>query len=220
MAYPTPLDPASEPTVRRVFSISGVYFEMIAGFLEELARARSWYQSDGGITVDEALADIDRALDQLLIGGVDMFLGQIVAYARDALPAGVLPCDGDTYPAADYPELYAVLPECLIISAEYFRTPDLQGRCVLGAGAGIGLTERVTGDLVGAETVSLDVGQLPEHTHTYEMAVFADIDLEAAGLPQPAIGATLPTATGATGDGDPVSVMQPGGVWLYGMIAR
>jgi len=45
-------------------------------------------------------------------------------------------------------------------------TPDLQGRFVLGAGTGTGLTARTVGSTGGAESVTLTVANMPSHNHT------------------------------------------------------
>jgi microcystin-dependent protein len=43
--------------------------------------------------------------------------------------------------------------------------PDYQGRAIVGAGAGAGLTARARGDKFGAELVTLDVSTIPSHNH-------------------------------------------------------
>ncbi len=48
-------------------------------------------------------------------------------------------------------------------------TPDLQGRFVLGYGAGQGLTNRPMNQRGGAETVTLSVAQMPAHSHSYPL---------------------------------------------------
>ncbi|HHG85444.1 MAG TPA: hypothetical protein ENJ82_11920 [Bacteroidetes bacterium] len=45
-------------------------------------------------------------------------------------------------------------------------TPDLRGRFVLGAGQGAGLTNRISNQTGGAESVALSTGQLPAHNHS------------------------------------------------------
>ena len=50
-----------------------------------------------------------------------------------------------------------------------YRTPDLRGRFVLGAGAGPGLAERRVGQSGGAETHRLVVDELPSHGHLMQL---------------------------------------------------
>lgn len=92
-------------------------------------------------------------------------VGVIVPVARDGLPDGLLLCDGASHLAADYPELYAVLPAAYILDADTFKTPDLSGRTVIGAGTGGGLTPRNVADIGGAETHVITTDQMPSHTH-------------------------------------------------------
>ena len=46
-----------------------------------------------------------------------------------------------------------------------YRTPDLRGRFVLGAGQGPGLAERSVGDVGGAETGLMTEAEIPSHRH-------------------------------------------------------
>ncbi len=52
-----------------------------------------------------------------------------------------------------------------------YRTPDLRGRFVLGAGAGPGLTERKVGEMGGAEAVALAAAEVPSHAHSMDPAL-------------------------------------------------
>jgi microcystin-dependent protein len=47
-----------------------------------------------------------------------------------------------------------------------FNIPDMRGRVGIGYGAGSGLTTRGLGDISGAETHTLTVGEMPRHSHT------------------------------------------------------
>lgn len=46
-----------------------------------------------------------------------------------------------------------------------YKTPDLRGRFVLGAGSGTGLTARTVGVVGGTETHTLSVDEMPSHNH-------------------------------------------------------
>jgi len=46
-----------------------------------------------------------------------------------------------------------------------FGLPDLQGRGIVGAGNGPGLSNYIIGQKLGAERVTLTVAQVPNHTH-------------------------------------------------------
>lgn len=95
------------------------------------------------------------------------FVGEIRMYAGATAPAGWAFCDGSLLIRADHPALFAVLGETYGAGdgSTTFALPDLKGRAPIGEGAGSGLTNRKLGDKPGAETVILDVTQLPAHNH-------------------------------------------------------
>lgn len=47
-----------------------------------------------------------------------------------------------------------------------FALPDTRGRVVVGQGQGLGLTPRTLGEVGGTETATLQVGNLPPHSHS------------------------------------------------------
>lgn len=76
-------------------------------------------------------------------------LGGIIIWSgpENAVPAGWVLCNGQSFGGRP--------------------TPDLRGRFVIGAGQGSGLSNRSVGAAGGSETVTLAVGQLPAHNHTF-----------------------------------------------------
>lgn len=77
-------------------------------------------------------------------------------------PAEWVEMDGRTLTKSAYPELFAAIG----ISGETLVVQDRRGRSPMGAGLGSGLTtSRIVGSLVGGETVTLSVAQLPSHGH-------------------------------------------------------
>jgi microcystin-dependent protein len=50
------------------------------------------------------------------------------------------------------------------------NTPDLRSRFILGQGQGIGLTNRVLGDISGRENIQLSIEEMPNHSHKYNQA--------------------------------------------------
>ncbi len=107
-------------------------------------------------------------------------------------------------------------------SGDVFLLPNLQGVVPIGSGAGPGLTNRELGKYIGAEGTKLEVANLPTHTHKVNV-------VKAVGtLPSPTdnwiagkgrldtdFSTANPNAAmhnytiGNTGDGLPVSNMQP-----------
>ena len=94
-------------------------------------------------------------------------VGTIVAFAGSSPPTNWLFCDGSAIPDG---ENYQTLREVI---GERFGTnrngaallPDLQGRTVVGAGEGKGLSVRRIGYKDGAEVHVLSRNELPIHTH-------------------------------------------------------
>ena len=82
-------------------------------------------------------------------------VGTIVATAATSAPTGWILCNGTAVVQATHPDLYLLCA----------TTPDLRGRALVGVGTGTGLTARARNDIGGAETVTLNTGNMPTHTH-------------------------------------------------------
>jgi microcystin-dependent protein len=85
-------------------------------------------------------------------------IGSIIHFGGN-LPPHLLVCDGSEYQREDYPDLYAILDATYITGADTFAVPNLINRFILGND---GTDLDATG---GAESVTLSVAQMPEHTH-------------------------------------------------------
>ncbi len=121
-------------------------------------------------TTDATVVTITNALNILKSG----FIGMIFASATDTPPAGMLACDGATYQKSAYPDLYDALDLIYQISSTEFKVPDLRGCTIVGAGTGSGLTARTLAQTLtqhgGAETVTLDINQIPSHNHNVSVS--------------------------------------------------
>jgi microcystin-dependent protein len=103
---------------------------------------------------------IIAAADSSLVGQVTLFGGNFA-------PAGWLPADGSSVPISEYPELFGVLGKDYGGDGNItFGLPDLRGRAAVGAGQGVGLTNRLLGQEFGAETATLTIAHLPSHDHS------------------------------------------------------
>jgi microcystin-dependent protein len=152
----------------------------------------------GGVApTDEEWNDIQRligktefALMNTLVGFVfPHFLGSIAG-----LP--VLPCDGATYNRVDYPLLYAALKVVFHIDEDTFFVPDLRNKFLYGEDE-----FQPMGSSGGEATVTLDISEMPEHSHTNAPHNHSEIGAVSTiingGLEAPASAATpLPTTTG------------------------
>lgn len=90
--------------------------------------------------------------------------GVIHQYAGASAPTGWLLCDGTAVSRTVYSALYAVLGTSYGTGdgSTTFNLPDFRGRVPVGKNSGTFATLGATG---GTETVTLDVTQIPSHTH-------------------------------------------------------
>ena len=86
-----------------------------------------------------------------------------------------------------------------------FALPDLRGRFPLGAGAGIDLTPRQPGQMLGAEQVSIAPANLPEHVHEVSLGGTASGQVATTSGTASGGGA----ATAPAGGGTPIPAMPP-----------
>jgi microcystin-dependent protein len=94
--------------------------------------------------------------------------GTIIAYAGKTtnIPPGWLVCDGREVEVRRYQALYAVVGTVYGgDGVNRFRLPDLRGRVIVGSGQGEGLSDRPLAQKGGRETVTLEISQLPPHSH-------------------------------------------------------
>ena len=85
--------------------------------------------------------------------------------ARTADHNGWLVCDGRLVSTTTYATLFGIVGYSYGGSGSTFKLPDLRGRVAGGIGQGSGLTNRVIGANVGAETHTLSTSEMPSHTH-------------------------------------------------------
>lgn len=216
-AWITPDAAMGAYTCRRL-SIPVELVHAVTGALELMAQVENW-ETLGSMTPDEAALLCETMLDNYLVSDGACMIGSVSAFAG-VLPTGVLACDGSQYLRVDYPLLYAMLDASLIVDADNFTTPDLQGRTVLGSGSGAGLTARSFGDTGGKETHQLTTSEIPSHDHgVHQHGVSPDI--EGVGVPDLAAAPGIPGGlTGSRGGGGSHENMPPFSVLNYGIVAR
>tara|TARA_R110001592_G_scaffold23628_1_gene92415 strand:- start:1353 stop:1979 length:627 start_codon:yes stop_codon:yes gene_type:complete len=102
---------------------------------------------------------------------MDPFIGEIVMFAGNFPPRDWAYCDGQLLAIASNTPLFS------IIGTTYggdgrttFALPDLRGRAPIHQGHGPGLSTRPIGQRSGEEMVTLNVTQMPSHTHTITSA--------------------------------------------------
>lgn len=98
---------------------------------------------------------------------MEIFLGQIIIVGFNFAPKGYALCNGQFLSIAQNQALFALL------GTNYggngittFALPDFRGRAPIHAGNGAELTPKILGEIGGAENFTLNVNQLPAHSHT------------------------------------------------------
>lgn len=94
-------------------------------------------------------------------------IGEIRLFAGNFAPRDWEFCQGQLLSIASNPALFSVIGTTYGGNGSTtFGLPDLQGRVPVGVGRGHGLTNRVLGEQIGAETHTLNRSQIPTHAHT------------------------------------------------------
>jgi microcystin-dependent protein len=98
-------------------------------------------------------------------------VGTILMYVGSTAPDGFLVCDGSEAPRTTYPDLNS-----FYFTGSYpfgngdgvttFNLPNFSSRFPIGAGTGVGLTDRPFKEFGGSETHVLTTSQIAPHSHT------------------------------------------------------
>lgn len=109
-------------------------------------------------------------------------MGEIRLFAGNFAPVGWMFCDGQLLQIRQYSALFTLLQTRFGGDGQNtFALPDLNGRIPVGMGTGPGLTPRAIGDAEGDPAYTLNVTQLPRHTH----AVFCNTSANLGTLNDP-----------------------------------
>lgn len=122
------------------------------------------------------------------------YIGEIRLFAGNYAPVGWLLCQGQTLYISDNEPLFSLLGTTYGGDGQTtFALPALQGKLPVGQGQGPGLTNRLIGQQLGLENVSITTIEMPGHTHTIN-ATSAD-----ASTITPSPGVLLSTVPSAQG---------------------
>lgn len=128
----------------------------------------------------------------------DAYLGDIKMFAGNFAPRGWMFCQGQTLNITQNTALYAVIGTTYGGNGQTtFCLPNLSGRVPVGMGNGTNLTPRTIASTGGAETVTLNVNQIPSHAHALTATTATATTNTPSATIVPAT-AQLP-ASGATG---------------------
>lgn len=177
----------------RALSIDSALFPHVGDAITQLTIDATWE------TIGDPVLDVVNACKLAVeYWYSDMLIGSISPWIINP-PAGWLLLDGSTYANADYPELSALLPAHLISGAN-FTLPDVENAFPFGV-----VDEDDAATVTGSNVLTLTVGQLPSHNHTYTPPVLT-VNAETPVVPIPTAGIGSPIATGNTGDGDDIDI--------------
>ena len=152
---------------------------------------------------------------------MEPYLAQIIMFGGNFAPRGWAFCDGQLLAISQNQALFSLLGTTYGGDGRTtFGLPDLRGRVAMHAGNGPGLTPRPLGQKAGSETNTLVVGQLPAHSHTFNLPAKEEGNADApdnafvAGDGTSSFGTTSDTnmaavTTANTGSNQSVNNIQP-----------
>jgi microcystin-dependent protein len=140
------------------------------GALEYMTEISTWI-TGGETDTDEAVTIFKRIYDEAR--AVLFYIGMVSDFAAP-LPddSGWLQCDGTPYNITDFPDLYAVIGTAYNTGGEpsgTFRVPDTTGRVratINGSPPRLPGWADSAGGTGGESEHTLDVSEMPSHTHT------------------------------------------------------
>jgi len=102
---------------------------------------------------------------------MDPFIGQIIMFGGNFAPRGWAFCNGQLLPVAQNSALFSILGSTYGGDGRTtFALPELRGRAPIHAGTGPGLASVRLGERGGNSTTTLNINNLPSHTHVAETA--------------------------------------------------
>jgi microcystin-dependent protein len=94
------------------------------------------------------------------------YLGSIALVPYNFAPYGTAFCNGQLLSISENTALFSLLGTIYGgDGVSTFALPDLRGRVAIGMGQGPGLQSYTIGEQGGVETVTLNINQIPVHTH-------------------------------------------------------
>lgn len=126
----------------------------------------------------------------------EAYIGEIRLFAGNFAPQGWALCDGSLLSIAQYDVVFSLLGTTYGgDGVSTFALPDLRGRLPIGAGQGQGLSNRVIGEQIGMEKVSLVAANTPPHTHAFMVGGSASSNSPQGQVPSTVTGFNAYTAS-------------------------
>jgi microcystin-dependent protein len=94
------------------------------------------------------------------------YVGQIFIFAGNFAPSGWMFCNGQLLPISEYETLFNLIGTTYGGDGQStFALPDMRGRVPVHQGQGGGLSNYTLAQTGGAESVTLNMQQIPQHNH-------------------------------------------------------
>lgn len=153
----------------------------------------------------------------------DPFVAEIRMVPFNFAPRGWAFCDGQLLPLSQNTALFSLLGTTYGGDGiSNFALPDLQGKAAMHPGQGPGLSLHDLGETGGAETVSLQESEMPQHSHSIKAVAAPGTVVSPAGASfarAPGTASLYGAASGISGNmsegtlgavgGNPHNNMQP-----------
>lgn len=151
------------------------------------------------------------------------FIGEMIWVPYNFAPVGWAFCDGQLLPIAQNTALFSLLGTTYGGDGKTtFALPNMQGRLMINAGQGPGLSEYVQGETGGEATHTMLQSEMPAHSHGFQASTVTGTVTTPAGTihassasgkqygPNP--GASMPAGVlGGAGGNQPHNNMMPYG---------
>jgi microcystin-dependent protein len=148
----------------------------------------------------------------IIENGSSINSGVMQDFGGGTVPVGFLACDGSAVSRVTYAALFAAISTTWGVGdgSSTFNVPNFQRRTAVGSGgSGTGTLGNAVGNLGGAESVVLTEGQMPAHTHSFNINITPNILSSGGGHPQ--INADGNT-TGSKGNNEAHNNVQPSAI--------
>ncbi len=140
---------------------------------------------------------------------MDPFVAEIRMFPFNFAPQGWATCDGQILPISQNTALFSLIGTLYGGNGtSNFALPNLQGRCVMSQGSGLGLSTRNVGDIGGEANHTLLLTEIPAHTHVLNVSNTAATLTSNDG--SDAIGAAATPAFGPAGNTVPMGATTGG----------
>lgn len=203
------------------------------GFFGKLATALGGAGLLGGLVGGGAAQAAPQETASQGARSSEPYIGEIILFGGTFAIRGYAECNGQLLAISQNSALFSLLGTVYGGDGRTtFGLPDLRGRAPLHRGQGAGLSNRRLGETGGAEQVTLNTNDLPNHTHAAALPVSTDaadatapsgnvlgVQPDARGtVPVYSTGnrdASMPVTMGATGNSQAHNNMPPFAVVSY-----